>query len=126
MKKISFVMILFFIVFGCTTGQKLESLEGMPSDAPVKNVKLIGEDCKWTPEVIRVDKGSLVVLEIESVDADYNFRLNGYNLRFEVQKGTSLTSKFYASSAGEFEFGCYIEKGLHYSWGGMVGKLIVE
>jgi len=34
-------------------------------------------------------------------------------------------SRFYASNAGEFEFGCYIEKGFRYIWGVMVGRLIV-
>jgi heme/copper-type cytochrome/quinol oxidase subunit 2 len=126
MKKISFVMILLFIVFGCTTGQKLESLEGMPPEAPVKTVHLKGENCSWAPSLVRIDKGAKVILEVESVDADYNFKLEGYNLRFEVPKATTVTASFYASRAGEFEFGCYIEKGLRYSWGGMVGKLIVE
>jgi heme/copper-type cytochrome/quinol oxidase subunit 2 len=126
MKKTSFIIILLLIVFGCTTGQKLESLQGMPSDAPVNKVQITGENCVWTPNLVRVNKGDQVMLEVMSVDQDYNFRLNDYNLRFEVPKGTSVTAKFYASREGESEFGCYIEKGYRYHWGGMVGRLIVE
>lgn len=126
MKKISFVLILLLLSIGCATKQRLESLEGMPPDAPVKTVHIKGEDCSWAPGVIRIEKGTKVILEVESVDADYNFNLKGYNLRFEVPKGTTVTSQFYASRAGRFEFGCYIEKGFRYSWGGMVGALIVK
>jgi hypothetical protein len=36
--KISFTMVLLFIVLGCSTGQKYESLVGMPPEAPVKTV----------------------------------------------------------------------------------------
>jgi heme/copper-type cytochrome/quinol oxidase subunit 2 len=73
-----------------------------------------------------VDKGTKVILEVESVDADYNFRLTEYNLRFEVPKAATVTARFYASREGEFEYGCYIEKGYRYHWGGMVGRLKVQ
>jgi heme/copper-type cytochrome/quinol oxidase subunit 2 len=125
-KKISFTTILLIVAFGCATGQKFESLEGMPPEAPIKTVYLKGENCAWTPEVVNIEKGTKVVLEVESVDADYNFRLTEYNLRFKVPQATAVTARFYASREGEFAFGCYIEKDYHYHWGGMVGKLIVE
>jgi heme/copper-type cytochrome/quinol oxidase subunit 2 len=128
MKKIFFAVLFIFIIFivGCATGSKMKAVEGMPSGAPVETVQLKGNNCIWTPDLIKVKKGTHVMLEVESADFDYNFRLNGYGLRFMVPKGKKVTAEFYASEKGEFEFGCYIEKGLHYSWGGMVGKLIVE
>jgi hypothetical protein len=102
------------------------SIEGMPTNASIKKVQLKGEDCKWIPDIIRVEKGSHVILEVQSVDWDYNFRMEGYNLLFEIPKGDTITAEIYASQTGEFEFGCYIEKGFRYSWGGMIGKFIVE
>lgn len=125
MKKICFAVLLFFIV-GCATSEKMKALEGMPSGAPVETVQLKGNNCTWTPDIIKVKQGTHVILEVESVDWDYNFMLKGYDLRFIAPKGKKVTAEFYASEKGEFEFGCYIEKGLRYLWGGMVGKLMVE
>jgi heme/copper-type cytochrome/quinol oxidase subunit 2 len=104
----------------------MTALEGMPSGAPVEKIQIKGDKCEWSPNIIKVKKDTHVFLEVESVDWNYNFRLNGYGLRFSVNKGEKAIAEFYASEKGEFEFGCYIEKGWHYSWGGMVGKLIVE
>ncbi len=125
MKKIYYVVLFIFIV-GCAAGQKMKALEGMPPGAPVEMVQLKGSNCTWTPDVVTVKQGTHVMLEVEGVDWDYNFMLKDYDLRFTVPKGEKVTAEFYASKKGTFEFGCYIEKGLHYEWGGMVGKLVVE
>jgi heme/copper-type cytochrome/quinol oxidase subunit 2 len=124
MKKIFIVMLLFFVV-GCMK-QNLRSLEGMPPDAPVKKILIQGEDCGWSPNLVRIKKGTHVILEVESVDWDYNFRLDYYDLQFKIPEGKKITAEFYASKAGEFEYGCYIETGAKFFWGGMIGKLIVE
>jgi len=126
MKKFLYITICFIFIAGCATGQKMTALEGMPSGAPVEKIQISGDKCTWVPDIIKVKKGTHVFLEVESVDWDYNFRLNGYGLRFAVKKGEKVTAEFYASEKGEFEFGCYIQTGLNYRWGGMVGKLIVE
>lgn len=124
MKQLSYVLILFFLI-GCA-GSQSKALEGMPPETPIQRVNLKGEDCIWNPDLIRVKHGNHVILDVESIDRDYNFRLKGYNLRFEIPKGKKVSTEFYASRAGTFEFGCYVEKGSHYLWGGMVGTLIVE
>ena len=116
---------LCFIVAGCAV-QNLMSVEGMPPDAPVKKVLITGEDCGWSPDLVRVDKGTHVILEVESVDWDYNFRLDYYDLIFIIPEGEKVTAEFYASKTGEFEYGCYIETGEKYFWGGMIGKFVVE
>ncbi len=116
MKKICIVMLLLFIV-GCMK-QKLTSLEGMPPEAPVKKILIKGEDCSWTPDLVSVEKGTHVILEVESVDFDYNFGLEYYNLLFKIPEGEKVTVEFYASKAGEFEYGCYIATGEKYFWGG--------
>jgi heme/copper-type cytochrome/quinol oxidase subunit 2 len=114
------------MIAGCASSPNYTALEGMPADAPVQNVELKGNDCEWIPETIRVDKGSHVILDVHSVDWDYNFRMKGYNLQFQIPKGETVTAEFYAPEEGEFEFGCYIEEGLYYKWGDMIGKVIVE
>jgi heme/copper-type cytochrome/quinol oxidase subunit 2 len=119
------IIALCFIVAGCA-GQNLTSLEGMPFEAPVQKVLITGEDCGWSPNLVKVEKGTHVILDIESVDWDYNFKLDHYNLAFEVPKGEKVTAEFYADDTGEFEYGCYIETGQKYFWGGMIGKLIVK
>ena len=126
MKKFLYITICFMFIAGCAWSQKMTALEGMPSGAPVEKIQISGDKCTWVPNIIKVKQGAHVFLEVESVDWDYNFRLNGYGLRFAIKKGEKVTTEFYASKIGEFEFGCYIQEGLHYTWGGMVGKLIVE
>lgn len=128
MKRSSIVImiILSFLIMGCAAPQKLKYLEGMPADAPVQKFQLKGEDCIWVPDRIRVEKGAHVILEVTSVDWDYNFNLKGYDLSFIIPEGQIVTAEFFASKPGEFEFGCYIEKGKEWFWGGMVGTLIVE
>jgi len=126
MKNLLGVAICFIFITGCAMGQKMTALEGMPSGTPVEKIQIKGEKCQWSPDAIKVKKGTHVILEVASIDWDYNCRLNGYGLRFPVKKGERVTAEFYASEKGEFEFGCYIQEGLNYSWGGMIGKLIVE
>lgn len=92
----------------------------------MKTVLITGDKCEWVPDRITVPKGTHVVLNVKSVDWDYNFRLKNYELFLKIPKGQTVSAEFYASKAGEFEYGCYIEEGQHYIWGGMVGTLIVE
>jgi len=118
--------IICFILAGCAAGQKAASLEKIPADAPEQTVLLTGNQCEWVPDRIIVPKGTHVTLNINSVDWDYNFRLKNYGLFLKIPKGETVSVDFYASKEGEFEYGCYIEEGLHYYWGGMVGMLVVE
>lgn len=125
MKKIC-ITIIIFIIAGCASKQLRESVDGMYPRSPLMLVNIKGEDCRWTPDVIKVEKGTHVIMGVESVDWDYNFTLSDYNLRFDIPQGEKVFAEFYASKTGEFEFGCYIERGENFHWGGMVGKLIVE
>jgi hypothetical protein len=118
-------LIICFLIGGCASDQKLTSVEGMPLNAPITTINIKGENCTWVPDKVNVEKGDHVILEVNSVDWDYNFMLEGYDLRFNIPKGETVSAELYALETGEFEFGCYIEMGLHYNWGGMTGKLVV-
>jgi plastocyanin len=118
--------ILCVLLWGCAAGQKATSIEKMPPDAPMQTVLITGDKCEWVPDQVTIEKGTHVVLNIRSVDWDYNFRLKDYDLFLQVPKGETVNAEFYASDTGEFEYGCYIEEGQNFYWGGMVGKLIVE
>ena len=127
--KRSFVLIMLIICFlmtGCVIKQKLTSLEGMPADVLVQKVLITGEDCGWSPDLVRIQKGTHVILEVESADWEYNFRVAHYGLAFIIPEGKKVTAEFYAKDEGEFEYGCYIETGEKYFWGGMIGKFVVE
>ena len=125
MRKLICIIIAVFFA-GCAVGQKMSAVEGMPSGAPIERIQIKGDKCTWSPSVVKVKRGTHVIIDVESVDWDYNFHLSGYGLHFPVKKGGTVTAEFYASEKGEHEFGCYIEKGWRWSWGGMIGKLIVE
>jgi len=119
-------LIICFLIGGCVNDPKLISEEGIPLNAPIKTIAIEGENCTWVPDKVNVEKGDHVMLDINSVDWDYNFMLEEYDLRLHIPKGKTVSAEFYASKTGEFEFICYIETGLHYTREGTVGKLVVR
>ena len=127
MKRFFCILSVLLMMTACAKATyRTTSMEGMPADAPVQTIKLLAKNCEWTPNKVTVDQGSHVILEVESGDDSYyNFILKHYKLMFNIPAKETVTAEFYAADAGEYEFGCYVETGRKYVWGGMVGKLIV-
>jgi len=78
-----------------------------PVDAvPVKKIKMYAENWKWTPDVIRVDKGTKLEIRVESFDAPHSFELKAFGLKVRLPEGETTTIEFVADKAGEFDWRC--------------------
>jgi cytochrome c oxidase subunit 2 len=110
------------------------------SDA-VRVIEVTAKKYEFSPEEIRVKRGTKVRLKIHSIDEDHGMRLSLYpvgskdksapglifaSLRDNgrVDKGNDQILEFVADRAGTYEFKCAVMCGIHH--GRMKGKLIVE
>jgi hypothetical protein len=118
------LLFLFMLIFAaCSRDQSLKALNGMPENAPVKEIHLVGQNCVWTPDAIEVPGGTHVILEIESLDIPYDCDLEDYGLSFEVPAGKKVRAEFFAANPDRLEIGCKINRDAHYQWGGVHAKL---
>ncbi len=94
------------------------------TDATVKEFTLEAGSFYYEPNVIRVKKGDMVRVTINSVDMMHDFKIDELNVASEIyEAGESGSVEFTADTVGEFEFYCSV--GQHRA-NGMVGTLIVE
>ncbi|MEJ2313258.1 MAG: cupredoxin domain-containing protein [Nitrospirota bacterium] len=119
------VMYLLGVIAGCAPTQKMSALQGMPGGAPTETIHITAEKYKFTPDTIRVKKGTHLVFELESLDVRHEFKLEGYDIYVKIPAKEPVKVELYASKAGEFGFGCHVGLGMHYALG-MKGTLIVE
>jgi heme/copper-type cytochrome/quinol oxidase subunit 2 len=120
-KPLLFAFVMIFAA--CAQDNDLKALDGMPDNAPVKEIHLVGQNCVWTPNAIEVPAGTHVILELESLDISYKCDVEDYGLQFEVPAGKEIKAEFYASSPDRLEVGCKINRNAHYQWGGVHAEL---
>ncbi len=82
------------------------------------------ESYKFTPEVIRVQSGTLVTLKIKAIDGTHGFQLSAFGIDERLDDNETKTIQFYASKKGEYGFRCSRFCGLGYL--GMTGKVVIE
>ena len=85
------------------------------------NIKI--ERFKYTPEVIKVNKGDRVRLNIDSVDVEHGFYLDGYGIDKLIPEKGFKTIEFVATKSGAFRFRCSKTCGPFHPF--MVGKMVV-
>ena len=104
--------------------QKVEEpkVQEPPSVADGETVKLTLNAKKWIfqPNVLRVKKGSKVVLTVVPTGLDFTFAVPNLGVEKKVAGTTEVV--FTADKAGTFDYAC----GSCESWRGMVGNLVVE
>lgn len=93
-------------------------------ERPVKQIKMVAENWKWTPDVIRVKLGTRVVIDFDSYDASHSFVLKAYKIKVPLPEGKHGKVEFVADKAGEFTWRCGRPCG--DGCAKMRGKLIVE
>lgn len=86
------------------------------------NIRL--KQFSYSPEVIRVERGDRVRLNLESVDVQHGFYIDGYDLHIVVPEGEPQSIEFLADKAGAFRIRCSSTCGPFHPF--MVGKLVVE
>lgn len=81
------------------------------------------EQFSYTPEVIRVERGDLVRLNLDSVDVEHGFYIDSYDVDVVVPEEGTKTIEFVAEQAGAFRIRCSSTCGPFHPF--MVGKLVV-
>jgi cytochrome c oxidase subunit II len=147
MKKIVFSLIVFALIFlfGCShvadpsTSQKVpdpgfedtskmivkdsSSLEDEPPGR-IKEFSIIAKQWAFEPSTIRVDKGDMVKLSIQSVDVKHGIALPDFGINSRLDPGLTTLIEFVADKTGTFTFFCSVQCGSGH--GAMRGSLIVK
>jgi len=99
--------------------------EGEEAQAPpVKQIKMYGENWKWTPKEIRVPVGTKLIIDFESFDASHSFELKDYGIDVPMPEGERARIEFVVDRVGTFKWRCGRPCG--DGCPKMRGKLIVE
>ena len=75
-------------------------------EIPVKRVKMWARNWKWTPDSIRVKKGTRVIIDFRSQDASHGFQLKAYKIKVNLPQDTKGQVEFIADKAGTFKWRC--------------------
>lgn len=91
---------------------------------PEKVIDLKAKRFSFTPNIVRVDKGDLVTINLVSTDVHHGIYIDGYGIEVDSVPGQTGTLKFYADKSGRFTMRCSITCGDFHPY--MVNYLVVE
>ncbi len=92
--------------------------------APHKEFVITAKQWSFSPSVIRVKKGDVVVLKLKSVDVMHGMSIPDFGINAQIKPGELNTVEFVADKAGTFKFICNVPCGVGHM--GMTGTIIVE
>ena len=92
-------------------------------EAPIKKVKMYARNWEWTPNEIRVKKGTRVIIDFISEDASHAFELKAYKIKVSLPQDKRGQVDFVADKVGTFRWRCSRPCG--NGCAKMTGKLIV-
>ncbi len=75
-------------------------------EAPVKKVKMYARNWKWSPDEIRVKKGTRVIIDFISEDASHGFQIKAYKIKVSLPQGKRAQIEFVADKVGTFRWRC--------------------
>jgi heme/copper-type cytochrome/quinol oxidase subunit 2 len=91
-------------------------------DANLRVFKIRGEGNKFIPSQIIANFNDTIHVDITAVDKDYDFVLQGYNMRQSIPKGVTKPLEFQAVSEGRFLYYCESCGGVE---SGAIGEIVV-
>lgn len=115
---ISVLILLLFAGFAAADEPAVAAEE-----APVKKVKMHARNWDWTPDEIRVKKGTRVIIDFFSEDASHGFELKAYKIKVNLPQDKRAQVEFVADKVGNFKWRCSRPCG--NGCAKMIGKLIV-
>jgi len=120
------VLTLVCCLLSCASVQKVPPMEEVPPDVTVQTIDVTAQKYHFTPEEIRVKRGRVVRMVLQSLDTEHGIAIPRYGIDRDIPKqgeGT-VTIELYAREAGTYAFHCSNFCGLGHF--GMKGRLIVE
>lgn len=116
----------FLLLAGCGSSRQFASIPpGVDREKVAKQtIDIIAERYKFTPEVISVKEGTLVLLKVKSINGTHGFQLSAFGIDERIDENETKLVEFYASKKGEYTFRCSHFCGFGHL--GMNGKIVVE
>ncbi len=86
-------------------------------------IRITARSFAFEPEIVHVNRGDRVVIELESIDATHGIYLDGYDLSIKAEPGHPARLAFTADKSGSFRFRCSVACGNLHPF--MIGQLKV-
>ena len=84
-----------------------EAVESAPqSESKLRIFEMKGEKGTISPTDFRVYQNDIINIKLFALDNNYDFFLEGYNLRIKANKGETKTIEFQALNPGVYNFYC--------------------
>ena len=117
---------VFAMAAGCSGSHQFVAASPGPDRDNVRRevVRITAQDFQFTPDTIHVKAGSLVRLELRSIDGTHGFQLSAFDVDELLAENKTKIVEFYASKQGAYLFRCSHFCGLGHS--GMTGNIIVD
>ena len=87
------------------------------------HVTIDASQFEFSPSRLNVTRGDTVQVTLASSDVVHGFFLDGYELDFRVEPGTSQQFAFVADRSGKFRYRCSVACGTLHPF--MIGELVV-
>lgn len=126
MKKTLVILWSVAVIVGCGSSKLYEAVPSAidKEKVPKQTIEMTAEHFHFTPEVVKVNEGTLVTLKLTAIDGTHGFALDAFGIDEELMEKKPKTVQFYAAKKGEYKFHCAHFCGIGHL--GMTGKVIVE
>ena len=136
---IVFLLVTLVFIIGCSSNSDIVNDEsGVVSklSAPgfedieetvvddLKEFNIIAKQWRFEPDIIEINKGDRIKLNVKSIDVTHGFALPDFDVKIDLVPNKEETVEFTADKKGEFTFFCSVMCGEGHR--DMNGKLIVE
>jgi cytochrome c oxidase subunit II len=92
-------------------------------ETPEHVVQIVARRFTYSPDVIELQLGVPVVIELTSADRDHGFSVPDLGLRIDVEPGKTARVRFVPSKVGTFAFHCDVFCGSGHEE--MAGRIVV-
>ncbi|MFQ5342969.1 MAG: cupredoxin domain-containing protein [Anaerolineae bacterium] len=94
------------------------------ADQPAtREVQMEARTFEFTPNVIRVNRGDRVVIDLAAMDVAHGLYVDGYDVQTDAKPGVPARVEFVADKTGKFRYRCSVSCGTMHPF--MIGELIV-
>jgi cytochrome c oxidase subunit 2 len=110
----------------CSSGPKLDPLPASVdlAKAPTTTIRMTAKKFDFEPADVHVKAGTLVTLEVTSIDGTHGIAIEDYGIDVRLEEGVTNTVRFYAPAPGVHDFRCSHFCGLGHRR--MKGRIVVE
>jgi len=101
----------------------LLALLAAPAEPPERVVQIVARRFTYSPDVIELELGRPVIIELTSADRDHGFSVPELGLRIDVDAGKTARVRVVPEKSGTFAFHCDVFCGTGHEE--MAGRIVV-